>query len=83
MNKEGTPETVELRNVGNHPVELTGWRICSIRGNQLHATLSGVLNVGERRIIASQAGSNIWSNTEDDDGALYDANGSLVSYWED
>jgi hypothetical protein len=60
---------------------LDGWRICSIRGNQLHATLSGSLGPGESRAIESQAGGSIWSNSSRDDGALYDAEGRLVSYW--
>lgn len=83
VRKAAEPETVELRNVSTTPIDLTGWRICSIRGNQIHATLSRILNAGETRNIPSQASGSIWSNSEDDDGALYDANGSLVSYWND
>lgn len=76
-------EIARLTNVSPTAIDLTGWRICSIRGNQLHATLNGTLGVGESLNVTSQAGGNIWSNSEPDDGALYDANGSLVSYWRD
>lgn len=76
-------EVVVIKNVSGAAVDLNGWRICSIRGNQLHATLSGSLAGGQQQTIPSQAGSNIWSNSDDDDATLYDANGSLVSYWND
>ncbi len=72
-----------MTNVSPTAIDLTGWRICSINGNQLHATLNGTLRVGESLDVTSQAGSTIWNNYEKDDGALYDANGSLVSYWRD
>lgn len=78
VNKDA--ETVTLKNVSSAAVDLTRWRICSITGNQLHATLSGSLAPGDARSIPSQAGAPIWNNTSDP-GALYDANGSLVSYW--
>lgn len=73
-------ETVTLQNVSGAAVDIGGWRVCSITGNQLHATLSGVLSAGESRVIPSQAGTNIWLNSGRDDGALYDNNGGLVSY---
>ena len=76
-------ETVTLKNTSTSAVDLSGWRMCSVRGNQLHATLSGTLAGGATLVVPSQAGGNIWSNSEDDDGALYNNNGSLVSYWDD
>jgi hypothetical protein len=76
-------EVVRLVNVTDSPAPLDGWRICSIRGNQLHATLEGVLAGGATLDVVSEAGDNIWNNNDRDDGALYDANGALVSYWKD
>ena len=76
-------ETVTIQNLSDGAVILDGWRICSVRGNQLHATLSGSLAAGETRVIASQATGPIWSNNEDDDATLYDGNGSLISFWND
>jgi hypothetical protein len=83
MTVDKEDEVVTLRNVSPAAVDLTGWRVCSIRGNQRHATLSGTIAAGQTLRIPSQAGSNIWSNNDRDDGALYDANGSLISYWND
>lgn len=76
-------ETVTLRNRSSAAVTVTGWRICSITGNQLHATLSGTLAPGEVRVIPSQAGGSIWNNSTDDDGALYNAAGQLIAYFDD
>lgn len=83
MTVDKRTEIVRLVNVTSSPVALDGWRVCSIRGNQLHATLSGTLAGGATLDVRSQAGDNIWNNSEKDDGALYDGNGSLVSYWND
>jgi len=80
VDKDGNPETVTLRNRTGTPIDLAGWRICSIRGNQLHATLNETIGANAELIVPSQAQGNIWSNSEPDDAALYDANGSLISY---
>ncbi len=75
-------ETVRLRNVSAAPVRLDGWTMCSIRGGQQQSDIGGVLQPGEQRDYR-QRGSSIWSNSDRDDGALYDAQGQLVSYWQD
>jgi hypothetical protein len=74
-------EIVWLKNVSPDPVDLTGWRMCSIRGNQEHP-IGGMLAPGEERAFPGPGG-NIWNNSEPDDGALYNPNGQLVSYWRD
>lgn len=74
-------ETVTLQNVSPNPVDLTGWIMCSIRGNQQHP-INGVLAPGEQRVFPGPRG-NIWSNSEKDDGALYNPAGQLISYWDD
>lgn len=76
-------EVVTIRNMTNANVSVAGWRICSIKGDQLHATLSGVIGGGEQVTIGSAANGAIWNNGERDDGALYDASGRRVSYWAD
>jgi hypothetical protein len=74
-------EVVTLKNVSANPVDLTGWHMCSIKGNQEHP-ISGVLAPGEQRDFPGPQG-NIWSNSDDDNGSLYNQNGQLVSYWDD
>lgn len=76
-------EVVTIQNLSNASVNIQGWRICSIRGNQLHAMLSGSLAAGESRPINSQANGPIWSDSDKDDAALYDGQGRLVAYFED
>lgn len=74
-------ETVTLQNIGPDIIDLGGWHMCSIRGNQEHP-IGGTLTPGETRVFSGPDG-NIWNNREQDDGALYNANGQLVSYWRD
>jgi hypothetical protein len=74
-------EVVTLKNVSSDPVNLDGWHMCSIKGNQEHS-IGGPLAPGEQRDIGGPMGP-IWSNSEQDDGALYNAQGQLVSYWHD
>jgi hypothetical protein len=76
-------EVVRLQNVSAAAVNLDGWKMCSIRGNQLHEGIGGTLGPGETRDYSHTNPGNIWSNSEPDDGALYNANGQLVSYWVD
>jgi hypothetical protein len=74
-------ETITLKNVSPESVDLSGWRMCSIRGNQEHP-IGGALAPGEERLFPGPNG-NIWNNSDPDDGALYNAAGQLVSYWAD
>jgi micrococcal nuclease len=75
-------ETATLRNVGDQALDLTDWTLCSIRGSQSHTPIAGVLAPGEERVFP-HTGGMIWSNNDRDDGALYDPQGRLVSYWVD
>lgn len=77
-----TGETVQLRNVGDAPVNLDGWLLCSRRGGETQGGVGGALAPGETRIFANP-GEPIWSNGNPDDAALFDPNGVLVSYWRD
>jgi len=81
--KGDTPEVVQLKNVSSNTVDLTGWRMCSIKGNQEHTGISGSLAPGEVKQFAYTGSGSIWSNSDKDDGALYNANGQIVSYWQD
>ncbi|HEX9373802.1 MAG TPA: lamin tail domain-containing protein, partial [Roseiflexaceae bacterium] len=75
-------EVVTLKNVGDTPVDLGGWTLCSLRGAQTHP-IGGVLAPGETKAFPGAPGAAIWSNGDRDDGALYDAQGRLISYWRD
>lgn len=83
IRKATTPEVVVLRNTGNATVDLTGWRMCSITGNQLHEGIGGALAVGQTREFPYTGRGTIWSNSDRDDGALYNASGQLISYYRD
>lgn len=72
-------ETVTLKNVSPDPIDLMGWHMCSIKGNQEHP-ISGTLAPNEERAFPGPVG-NIWSNGDDDDGSLYNTNGQLVAYY--
>jgi hypothetical protein len=74
-------ETVTLKNVSPDSIVINGWHMCSIKGNQEHP-IGGSLAPGEQKVFPGPPGS-IWSNSEQDNGSLYNANGQLVSYWID
>lgn len=74
-------EVVVLVNLGEEAVNLDGWRMCSLRGDQEHP-IGGTLQSGEVREFRN-SGETIWSNTEQDNGALYNEAGVLISYWRD
>jgi hypothetical protein len=80
-------EYVDIQNFGNGPVDLTGWRLVSVMGNQSCA-LSGVLQPTEiLRIWAGKGNTglscrfpvNIWNDNTDDPAVLYNAQGQEVS----
>jgi hypothetical protein len=74
-------EVVTLKNVSPDAIDLTGWHMCSIRGNQEHP-IGGVLASGEQKDFGGPMGP-IWSNDDQDNGSLYNAQGQLVSYRRD
>ena len=72
-------ETVTLQNVSTSAVDLTGWKMCSITGNQNHP-ISGTLAPGQSVTFPGSGGA-IWNNASEDDGALYTPDGRLASYF--
>jgi hypothetical protein len=72
-------ETVTLKNVSTSAIDLTGWTMCSITGNQEHP-IGGTLTPGASQTFAGPTG-NIWNNSVPDPGALYNPAGQLVSYF--
>jgi len=76
-------EEVSLQNISSAPVSLDSWIMCSIRGNQRHDGIGGSLAPGETRTFPYTGPGTIWSNSDPDDGALYNPQGQLISYWRD
>jgi hypothetical protein len=72
-------ETVTLQNTSTSTVDLGNWNMCSITGNQ-HHPIGGTLAPGASQTFPGPAG-NIWNNSTEDDGALYNPAGQLVSYF--
>jgi len=83
VEKAANPEVVRLENVSTQAVDLTDWHVCSINGNQEHTGIGGTLAAGETKDYPYAGGGFIWNNSSQDDGALYNADGQLVSYWVD
>lgn len=86
-----TGEVVTITNSSNTAVNLTGWELVSVMGNQTFIFPAGttLTSGGSLKVVSgekAQAGtgmlvwtqSNIWNN-DGDPGALYDAQGNLVS----
>lgn len=76
-------EIIQLQNVSSDTIDLTGWHMCSITGNQEHTPIGGILAPGAFIDFGYGGVGDIWNNEERDDGALYNAAGQLVSYWVD
>ncbi len=74
-------EIVTLKNVSSTTVHLNDWVMCSFRGGQQHP-MTGEIQPGETLSFPYTDG-NIWSNSETDNGGLYNSAGELVSYWND
>lgn len=83
VRKAASPEVVVLENVSDAPVDLTNWQVVSVRAFQVHRGIGGILQPGETKEFPYTGRGNMWNNRERDDGALYDPNGKLVSYWSD
>lgn len=82
-------EVVVIQNRNNTDVDMTGWKIVSIKGNQEFYFPRGyILKAGEAVTVASGESKGdlrwsekpvyIWSN-DGDKGELYDSRGNLVS----
>jgi hypothetical protein len=82
-NGDGEDEVVRLRNVSDETVDLDDWTMCSIAGNQEHTGIGGELEPDEARDFPYTGSGGIWDDDNVDNGALYNRQGQLVSYWFD
>jgi hypothetical protein len=81
-------EYVDIQNMGDTDVDLTGWSLVSEKGHQA-CTLSGIIEAGEILRIWSMTtqgegyscgyNSPIWNNSEPDPAVLYNAQGVEIS----
>jgi hypothetical protein len=85
-------ETARIANIGTASVDLTGWRLVSVRGNQVFDQFPAgfVLAPGQSVTVTSGAGAaqgagflrwtndNIWNNSGDP-GQLLDNDGNVVA----
>jgi hypothetical protein len=86
-------ELVEIKNDGDEPVNLEGWRLLSVRGNQAFvfpkyilksksSVMVGDTNANVDVDLHWMEGKGVWSNSDSDPAELYDAEGKLVSRFE-
>jgi len=78
INKVG--ESVDLKNLSPVDVDITGWHLCSLNGGEQYPIGGGILPAGQTVVIINP-GSPVWDDTSPDPGALYNAAGQLVSYY--
>jgi hypothetical protein len=85
-------EYVEITNNSSENIDMTGWYIVSVKGNQTYKFPDGyTLNSGAKIKVVSNSAigdlqwttKNVWNNSDDDDAELYDKNGILISRWDD
>lgn len=82
-------EYIVIKNSSTNAVDLTGWKIVSVRGNQTFTFPAFSLAAGASVKIGDSAnnsgidfhwldGSGTWNNSESDPAELYDSTGQLV-----
>ena len=86
-------EIVKIKNSSSEAVNLTGWKLVSVRGNQVYnfpnnfkiganqtiKVVAGRKLDGNGKTILKWTGAYIWNNEESDPGRLYDSDDNLVS----
>ncbi len=87
-------EVITIKNNSTTSVNLTNWKIVSVKGNQSFTFPTFTLNVGHTVKVGDTAknpdvtfhwldGKGTWNNSESDPAELYDNNGALVSTFAD
>lgn len=79
-------ETVTIQNDSSTDINLEGWRILSVRGNQEYILPNYILKANEIVVVTSGAkkgnltwgSENIWNNSESDPAVLYDKEGNEI-----
>ncbi|MHA6484611.1 thermonuclease family protein [Paenibacillus sp. strain BS8-2] len=90
-------ELVTISNTTNNSINLDGWKLVSVRGNQTYTfdsvqlPANGTLQVSSSdrtskpnsNVVLIWEVDNVWNNNEPDPGELYNENNELVAVWED
>ena len=84
-------ELVTIKNTGANDVNLSGWVLVSVTGNQRYTFPTYTLKAGGKVTVASGGAvgdfiwtkSHIWNNSSSDPAELYDAQGNLISTFAD
>ncbi len=80
-------EIVTIKNTGSNDINITGWVLVSVTGNQRFTFQSFILKAGDSATVASGKSTgdlkwtskNVWNNDTSDPAELYDSAGNLVS----
>lgn len=90
-------ELVTITNTTTRSVDMEGWKLVSVRGNQTY-TFPEIELPGRSKLIVSSGDrhvtdkdsllliwevDNVWNNSEPDPAELYNENNELVALWED
>lgn len=90
-------ELVTITNTTYEPIDLDGWKLVSVRGNQTYtfepfelpgqgklllSSGADVINEEKASILIWEV-DNVWNNQESDPAELYNENNELVALWED
>jgi len=87
-------ELVTITNKTDKDVDITGWKLVSVTGNQQFVFPQNMLKAGCSVTVGGfdslnisdfdwEEGRGIWNNSKSDPAELYDASGNLVSRFED
>ncbi len=92
MKVDKSAETVVIANNGGAPLDLSGWRLVSVRGDQAVEIPAGtVLNPGAVLTVASGSSQgdvafgprHVWHNKLRDSAELRRPDGRVALYWDD
>lgn len=80
-------EIVTIKNTGLNDINIKGWVLVSVTGNQRYTFQSYVLKAGDSATVTSGKSTgdlkwtskNVWNNDTSDPAELYDSAGTLVS----
>lgn len=92
LDKKG--ELVTITNYSNETIDMKGWKLVSVTGNQTFIFPQFSLNSGASVTVGGydslnisdfdwEDGKGIWNNSKSDPAELYDSNGNLVNVFND